>query len=184
MNSGLRRIYWGIVFITFHIYLGTLPILPTFVGWLIILQGFNKLEIFLSKQSLGMRIIGGITVFLALIGDFSTIFQFDLYIFQNIIIILPRIFEFVFFFYLFELFFEGHKKDVVYQRIYIIASSIFIIISCVFQIIPIDPSKMILVWVGGVAIRIMLMSYISEKRKELENRVKLTFIDKKYSESP
>lgn len=43
MEKGYRTIIWGLFFATFHINLFVIPILPAFVGWLIIISGTNEL---------------------------------------------------------------------------------------------------------------------------------------------
>ncbi len=44
MSEGYRVIFWGIFFITFHINLGPLQILPAFVGYLIVSRGIDHLQ--------------------------------------------------------------------------------------------------------------------------------------------
>ncbi len=44
MAEGYRIIFWGILFITFHINLGPIPILPNFVGYIIVLRGIDHLQ--------------------------------------------------------------------------------------------------------------------------------------------
>ena len=44
MYSGYRTIFWGLFFSTFRINLGTLQILPAFVGWLIVAHGVNLIN--------------------------------------------------------------------------------------------------------------------------------------------
>ncbi len=43
MYQGYHRIFWGLIFITFHINLGSLQILPGFVGCLVIVSGAGLL---------------------------------------------------------------------------------------------------------------------------------------------
>ena len=43
MYQGYNRVFWGILFITFHINLGPIRILPAFVGYLFISSGINIL---------------------------------------------------------------------------------------------------------------------------------------------
>ena len=43
MINGYRVIFWGIFFITFHINLGPIAILPAFVGYMIVSRGINHL---------------------------------------------------------------------------------------------------------------------------------------------
>lgn len=167
MNSGLRKIFWGIFFISFHIYLGSIPIIPSFVGWIIILQGLTQLENFLSKKSLILKFVGIAIIFLALISDFAAILQYNLKFFSSILLMLLLILEFVFFYNLFEILFEGYKKEIIYQRIYIILSTILFIIISLSQVVPSDQNIMFFVWAGVIALRIFLLVYISGKNKVL-----------------
>ncbi len=43
MFDGYRIIFWGIFFVTFHINLGWVPILPAFVGYMMVSRGLNHL---------------------------------------------------------------------------------------------------------------------------------------------
>lgn len=45
MYNGYRTIFWGILFASFHIKLGPIPILPLFIAWAIVSSGINKLLI-------------------------------------------------------------------------------------------------------------------------------------------
>ena len=44
MFEGFRSIFWGIFFITFHINLGPIAILPAFVGYMIVSRGIDQLQ--------------------------------------------------------------------------------------------------------------------------------------------
>lgn len=44
MFSGYRLIFWGIFFISFHINLGNLQLLPNFIGWAMIAGGVGRLR--------------------------------------------------------------------------------------------------------------------------------------------
>ncbi|MDF2904708.1 MAG: hypothetical protein K0R34_29 [Herbinix sp.] len=44
MFKGFRTIFWGIFFVTFHINLGPIAILPVFVGYMIVLSGIDHLQ--------------------------------------------------------------------------------------------------------------------------------------------
>ena len=43
MNNGYKKILWGLIFTTFHINLGVIQILPTFVGYIIVYFGIDKI---------------------------------------------------------------------------------------------------------------------------------------------
>lgn len=44
MFDGFRLIFLGLFFATFHINIGTLQILPAFVGWIIVFNGIRKIR--------------------------------------------------------------------------------------------------------------------------------------------
>lgn len=44
MSTGYNKIFWGFIFITFHINLGSIQILPNFIGYMIIYYGIKKLS--------------------------------------------------------------------------------------------------------------------------------------------
>ena len=43
MDKGYKNIFWGIIFLSFHINLGSLKIIPSFIAWIIVLRGINAL---------------------------------------------------------------------------------------------------------------------------------------------
>ena len=43
MEEGYRKIIWGLFFTTFHINLLNIPLLPAFIGWLIVFGGIDNL---------------------------------------------------------------------------------------------------------------------------------------------
>lgn len=51
MERGYKKIFWALFFLTFHINLGPLQILPPFVGWLILLSGLQDLTSALQNSS-------------------------------------------------------------------------------------------------------------------------------------
>lgn len=44
MDKGYHKIYWGLIFLSFHINLGPIKVLPPFISWLIILLGVDILR--------------------------------------------------------------------------------------------------------------------------------------------
>ena len=43
MDRGYKKIFWGIIFLSFHINLGSIKIIPSFIAWIIVLGGINAL---------------------------------------------------------------------------------------------------------------------------------------------
>lgn len=44
MQKGYKKIIWAIILVTVHLNIGVLKILPSFVGWMILLAGLSQLE--------------------------------------------------------------------------------------------------------------------------------------------
>lgn len=44
MSEGYNKIFWGFIFITFHINLGSIQVLPNFIGYLIIYFALEKIS--------------------------------------------------------------------------------------------------------------------------------------------
>lgn len=43
MENGYQKIFWGVFLATFNITIGSIKIVPAFVGWLVVLSGVNRL---------------------------------------------------------------------------------------------------------------------------------------------
>lgn len=52
MAEGYKRMFWGIIIVNISITIGILPIFPTFVGWLVVLSGFEKFAASYRKKDL------------------------------------------------------------------------------------------------------------------------------------
>lgn len=77
MFDGYRIIFWGIFFVTFHINLGSIPILPTFVGYIMVSRGIGHLiEETNSKHFEKAR---GVAFWLTLLGVVSFLFLWTPY---------------------------------------------------------------------------------------------------------
>ena len=69
MSQGYKTIFWGIVFISFHINLGSFQILPGFIGWAMIVSGISQLKtVYNSDRFKKASIIGLIAVFHSIIS--------------------------------------------------------------------------------------------------------------------
>lgn len=71
MYRGYQIIFWGIFFISFHINLGSLKIIPAFAAWLIVSAGIKKLNeahesvyftkaVFFADMAVILSIISGV----------------------------------------------------------------------------------------------------------------------------
>jgi hypothetical protein len=74
MRKGYETIFWGIFFATFHITLGWLQILPSFMGWLIVCHGVNCINEEYSSNY--MRLASTFAKLAALWGFLSMISSF------------------------------------------------------------------------------------------------------------
>ena len=43
MNSGYNKIFWGFIFLIFHINLGSIKLLPDFISYMVIYFGIKEL---------------------------------------------------------------------------------------------------------------------------------------------
>ncbi|QHQ60179.1 hypothetical protein Ana3638_04785 [Anaerocolumna sedimenticola] len=69
MSRGYKTIFWGIVFISFHINLGSFQILPNFIGWAMVVSGINQLRtIYNSARFEKASVIALIAVFHSIIS--------------------------------------------------------------------------------------------------------------------
>lgn len=78
MKKGFKDITWGLILATFHIKLGTLEIVPSFIGWILVAEGVKILvnvkaegQVFMTKAkrwSVALSII-------SLLGLIVTVFD-------------------------------------------------------------------------------------------------------------
>ncbi len=100
MGKGYKIIFWGLFFCTFHINLGPLPILPPFLGWIIIASGVDilyhdKVDLNIKKASYFAYANAGLT-FLSFMMDFTG-FNHDLLMYYVIVV---ELIKFMFVYYL------------------------------------------------------------------------------------
>lgn len=177
MHDGYRRIFWGIFFLTFHINLGQLQILPTFVGFLIIRSGINMLYSSYSSDLFNkaskITIIAAIT---SLIGAVIELGYMSLELpsfFSTLWMGLILLIEIIYIFYLLEgstdllkyyQYNEMAESYILKNRVYLIIFSlttIAIIISFTFSIDTI----MLLASIVMIIMRIWLMVMVSTLKK-------------------
>ena len=79
MDQGYRKIFWGFIFVTFHLELGLLQLLPPFVGWMILVSGVGEITDRLRGSSISAKsfkqaaLYGKILAGLTLIGTIGTL---------------------------------------------------------------------------------------------------------------
>lgn len=64
MNSGYKKIIWGIILSNVHINIDSLTILPIFVGWLIVINGFGDIEESIVPQNRSIINLSLLSLFL------------------------------------------------------------------------------------------------------------------------
>lgn len=69
MVVGYKRIFWGIFIATFSITIGKVTIVPSFIGWIVVLAGLLVLEDHFHKASLFVPRISTIILIVASIGE-------------------------------------------------------------------------------------------------------------------
>ncbi len=79
MERGYKKIFWALFFVTFHLNIGSLQLLPPFMGWLILLSGLQELTSALQNSSISTasfergRTSGRILVGLTLLGTLGSL---------------------------------------------------------------------------------------------------------------
>lgn len=64
MNSGYKKMIWGIILSNVHINIDALTILPIFVGWLIVISGFGDIEESIVPQNRSIINLSLLSLFL------------------------------------------------------------------------------------------------------------------------
>lgn len=149
MNNGYKKIFWGFVFATFHINLGAIQIVPTFIGYIILYLGIEKIAKDYNLNSLDKSSkycsILALMSFIAVAIPFAGL-EFKSSIFNIIWITIFNTIELFMVYKLLEgsveileksnnpLWSEYNKK----VAVYIILSTVFIALSNINQIFMID----------------------------------------------
>jgi hypothetical protein len=176
MDSGYKKIYWGLLLANVHITLGALQILPNFVGWLIVASGAAMVywdsggNTSFKHAHDSVLIIAGISSLSFIISFTQDIHDIDMYITMTI-----PIFELVFIYYLLEgrmnyLQKFGMAEEASFysgiQRIYMI---IFIINNISMSVLLIIANGGVVVnYIVGLLLTLWLMGIVSDIRKHLE----------------
>lgn len=111
MERGYKKIFWGLFFVTFHLNLGPLQLLPPFIGWLITISGVHELTSKLQNSSIStesfqraVTVAWGLVV-LTFIGSMGTLasagelMESSIFLYYPIIVIMLEI---ITFFYILE----------------------------------------------------------------------------------
>ncbi len=173
MYQGYGKIFWGLIFSSFHINYGPIHILPAFVGWLIIASGAKALEEEKENASFKKAHYGAlIEALLTFFIYFGSLRELN-YNVQNYLSIIFNIVLFLFVYYLLEgsiecLYTDGRIEIAAYyERVLTSYMTIFIVntvILCIFYFTENQALKIITV-VLGFFLNLWLMLIISRLRK-------------------
>ena len=183
MFNGYRIIFWGIFFTSFHINLGMIQILPTFIAWIIVANGIGKLieiessDSFLKAKSFAL-IAAGMSFVSGLISLYSGNGVDDiilLLIWPVVIGILELVAEYKIL--------EGSveylyvKNDVKMAEEYInmtrnytIAFIIFIVVQCI-ALSFLSAELIMIVAIAGLILRIFFMGMMTQLKNLYEEGV-------------
>ncbi|MCR1972055.1 hypothetical protein [Clostridium cochlearium] len=172
MYNEYNKIFWGIFIATFNIKLGSVKILPAFIGYIIILSGISSLykitHIESFNKSKTFAIIISIITILGEFIEFLSIKSNNLFLFNEICIVFSSVMELLMFYNLFnasiEYFNNNNQWDLAYETIkklkfYIIVSVlniIFLNFTLVFYITFLN----IIVPITLIILRIYIMKLI------------------------
>ena len=174
MVEGFRTIFWGIFFVTFHINLGPIAILPLFVGYMIVSRGINHLRE--EFDTVHFEKARRISFWLTLLGVFSFLLIWSPV--QNTILLsyYPLLFSILELLLVYNLlegsierFITGDNKDVAdnyrsEQRTYIVFMTIYIIGMCIAITIGENTLAFVMLIIG-LFLRLWLMVMLGRLKR-------------------
>ncbi len=182
MDRGYQKIFWGLIFVTFHLNLGPLRLLPPFVGWLILISGLHELTSRFQNSSISIESFqraisfGKVLVALTLVDTIGTLvaggalMESLVFLYYPIIVIMLEI---IIFFYILEgtykvfseLSFEERKVETQKKlRTYMvmgISSAVILIFTLFFN----HTGTMVIGVLLGIVAVIYLLVYFSQLKK-------------------
>lgn len=177
MYNAYKKVFWGIFIATFNINLGIIPILPTFIGFMIISSGistlYDKTNIEAFKKA---KVFANIVVLLTAAGQFIEFIYMNSVnssILIQVLIMSYSVIELILFFKFFEGTIEYFKsnnnkeladENVEKLRFYIVVSIINIIVlnfSLIFHLHTLN----IIVAIILIILRIYIMVQTNEFKK-------------------
>lgn len=179
MFSGYRTIFWGLFVITFHINFITIPILPAFVGYMIMSSGVGKLqEEFASENFNKARMMAQ---FMAILGvlSFFLLWVPEQYFLLSFLPVVYSVMELYFTYHLVEGSADHFRAEEKTERemnykselgTYMVFSILFIIALCI-SITVADQTMIIIVAIVGVLLRIWLMAMMGRLKREQEEPI-------------
>lgn len=173
MFEGFRVIFWGIFFITFHINLGPIAILPAFVGYLIVSSGIRHLQDEYSSGYFQKALISSTLLTLFAVISFILIWAPQQTIFMSYYPLIFSILELFLVYYILE----GSIERLVYdksidladgyrseQRTYLVFMTIYIIGMCI-AITIVDTTLAFAMIILGLFLRLWLMVMLGRLKR-------------------
>lgn len=178
MYEGFRTIFWGIFFVTFHINLGPIAILPLFVGYMIVSRGINRLRE--EFDTVHFEKARRISFWLTILGVFSFLLIWSPV--QNTILLsyYPLLFSILELLLVYnilegsiERFITGDKRDVAdnyrsEQRTYIVFMTIYIIGMCIAITIGENTLAFVML-IFGLFLRLWLMAMLGRLKRSCQD---------------
>lgn len=135
MKWGLNRIFWGFIIITFHINIGPIPVLPDFIGYILIGNGlYSIINIEGTDESfLKARKITSIMVIISVV-DLLLNINFEKSTAPNILMSLYGLFTSSIFYVLCYYIIKGLKEEAIKKELFDFARSLervwYVILAC------------------------------------------------------
>lgn len=91
MTPGFKKLFWGFLIVNISLSVGLIPVLPAFVGWLVILDALADLEEHIPRQDLRFVFISVIVLLILSFGELFQLFGSDLTVISQLLQFLPII---------------------------------------------------------------------------------------------
>lgn len=174
MDKGYKNIFWGLFFASFHINLGLIKILPTFVAWAIIAVGIEMLyKETLYKSLSRAAVLSNIAVLYTVVTGILSLInpRVELFTAYNLVATISfALLELLIEFYILQGSIEYLDKNglddlvpefVKYQRNYSIVFLLFTLVSCISLTLHIDE----LMYFYAIIILLLRISFLVYMRK-------------------
>lgn len=172
LESGYRKLFWGYFFIMFHINLGTLQILPSFVGWSMVVVGVSMFQAIYPQKY--MRDAYRLAIVLCAESVISFVMGLAFISFLNstwwTVIIL--VLETIFLYYVFQglsMYYHEHyeeKKAISTSKFlkwFLILQTVFIL-TYLLTWVTMNQQCLMLATILGLIIRLLVMSRFGKSR--------------------
>jgi hypothetical protein len=181
MFKGFRTIFWGIFFITFHINIGPIPILPAFVGYMYVSRGIDNLrDEFSSPYFWRARIVSLLLTILA-VFSFLLIFVQQQHLLTDYYLLLFSILELFLIYYILEgsreYFAVMNREELISsyrneQRAYTVFMTIYIIGLCIAITIGEGTLSFAMILIG-IFLRLWLMTMLGRLKRSCQEQISI-----------